>query len=205
MRAQRKGTIAGFTFIEVLVAMLIFTLAALAAVDIGRGSVRATRDTRDVTRATWLLQSVMTELETKLETQGFEKGCVPKAEGKFEEPNQDFTWKTYCHEVDLRLSETAAQVARSLKEGEDDGGDIATRENVFQKMILNNASDYLTKALREIHAEVYWTQGKDTRKVEATTHVVRFDLPLPGAGGSPIPGGGGAAPAPIPVGGGNPF
>lgn len=177
---SRRRFSKGFTFIEVLVAMLIFTLAALAAVDIGRGSVRATRDTRDVTRATWLLQGVITELETKIETQGFDKGCVEKAEGKFEEPNQEFTWKTYCYEVDLRLSETAAQVAQATKNGQEEG-DIATKENVFQKMILNTASDYMTKALREIHAEVYWKQGKDQRKVEATTHVVRYDLPLPGA------------------------
>lgn len=180
----------GFTFIEVLVAMLIFTLAALAAVDIGRGSVRATRDTRDVTRATWLLQGVLTELETKIETQGFDKGCTEKAEGKFDEPNQEFTWKTSCYEVDLRLSETAAQVAQASKNKDDDDGNGATRENVFQKMILNVASDYMTKALREIHAEVYWKQGKDTRKVEATTHVVRYDLPLPGANAPGIPAGG---------------
>ena len=196
MKVRPQGS-AGFTFIEVLVAMLIFTLAALAAVDIGRGSVRATRDTRDVTKATWLLQGLMTELETKLETQGFDKGCVEKAEGKFEEPNQDFTWKTFCQQVDLRLSETAAQVAQAAQEGDEDG-DISTRENVFQKMILNSASDYMTKALREIHAEVYWTQGKDVRKVEATTHVVRYDLPLPGGGGAPV----GAPGAPPPAGGG---
>lgn len=187
---KQRPTSSGFTFIEVLVAMLIFTLAALAAVDIGRGSVRATRDTRDVTRATWLLQGVLTELETKIETQGFDKGCSEKAEGKFDEPYQDFTWKTYCYEVDLRLSETAAQVAQAAKQAEgEDEGDTTSRENVFQKMILNTASDYMTKALREIHAEVYWKQGKDQRKVEASTHVVRYDLPLPGAGAPGVPAG----------------
>ncbi|MBM4317680.1 MAG: prepilin-type N-terminal cleavage/methylation domain-containing protein, partial [Deltaproteobacteria bacterium] len=38
----------GFTFIEVLLAITLFVIAALIAVDLTRGSVRATQDLKDV-------------------------------------------------------------------------------------------------------------------------------------------------------------
>jgi len=161
---------AGFTFIEVMIAMLIFTLAVLAATNIADGSVKATREARDISRATWLLQGVMAELETKLESQGIDKACDKKKEGKFEGDNQGYTWKTECYEIDIKLSETAS---KSAKEEENESG--ASQENIIQKMVLNLASEYITKSLREIHAEVYWTQGKNKRMVSATTHFVRYD------------------------------
>lgn len=63
-----------------------------------------------------------------------------------------------------------------------------------QKMILNLASDYISKASRELHAEVKWMQGKTPKKIDVTTHVANYTLPftlptglMPGTGG----GGGG--------------
>ena len=41
--------------------------AALAGVDIANGSVRATRDAKEITVATWLLQNALVELETRVE------------------------------------------------------------------------------------------------------------------------------------------
>lgn len=193
MRQQRRRVRAGFTFIEVLVAMLIFTLAVLAAVSIADGATRATREARDISRAAWLLQRVMTELETKVETEGFDRGCEKKKEGKFEGPDANFTWITYCNEVDMRLSESAAQTMQAMQKGDDEESNT-TKENVILKLIMDTASTYMTKALREIHAEVYWMQGKNKRKVDATTHVVRYDMPLqiPGlpGGTTPNPAGG---------------
>ncbi len=174
----------GFTFIEVMVAMLIFTMAVLAASNIADGSVKATRDARDVSRAAWLLQSTMTQLETRLESEGIEKACDKKKDGKFEGAgNEGFTWKTECYEIDLKLSQTASKMAQENADERD-----AAQENLIQKLILDLASAHITKSLREIHAEVYWFQGKTKRTATATTHFVRYDqqvvLPdLSGLGG----------------------
>jgi type II secretion system protein I len=179
----------GFTFIEVLVAMLIFVMAVLASINMTGGSVRATRDTRDITTATWLLQNVMVELETKLDTEGVDKGCDKKKDGKFDPPYDKYTWTTYCDQIDFNISQTAAKLAKDA--GKDDDSN-ENREDVMQKMILQTASDYLSKALRELHSEIRWTQGKTVRVVDATTHWARYDLPLnmPGVGGgTPAAGG----------------
>ena len=196
---NRRRSLAGFTFIEVMVAMLIFTMAVLAATTIADGSVKATRDARDVTRATMLLQGVMTQLETRLESEGIDKACDKKKEGKFEVPNEGFTWKTECYEIDLKLSQTAAKMA-----GENVDERDASQENLIQKMVLDLASAHISKSLREIHAEVYWNQGKTKRTVTATTHFVRYDqqavLPDLGGGG----GTGGAAGGTTGTGGTNP-
>lgn len=175
---------AGFTFIEVLVAMLIFVLAVLAAVSIADGSVKATREAREIAKATWLVQKVMVDLETKMETQGLDKACDKKNEGKFEAPYEAYTWTTYCGEIDLKLSQTAAQLQAAQAKGEERENE-STKEDVMLKMILDTASDYISKSMRELHAEVNWTQGKQKRHVSLTTHFVRYDqqATLPGLGG----------------------
>jgi type II secretion system protein I len=169
----------GFTFIEVLIAMAIFTMAVLAAVSITGGSVQATRDAREISIATWLLQKKMVELETKLETDGIDKACEKKDEGKFEEPYQTYTWKSFCDEVDFKISETAAKMAQS-EEGEESGD---TSENQILKLILNTASDYITQSVREVHVEVDWQSGKAKRSVDASTHFVRYDQKVALGGG----------------------
>jgi len=167
-------TRSGFTFVEVLVAMLILVLAIVSAVDMVRGSVRSTRNTKIITEATWLLQNVMTELETKLETLGFETGCEEKAEASFEEPYEDYSWTTYCSEIDFKISEAAAQLASQGAENEG----APTRENPILKQIITIANNYISEAARELHAEVSWLDGKSVRNISLTTHVVNLDLPF---------------------------
>jgi type II secretion system protein I len=183
----------GFTFIEVLVAMLIFVLAVLASISLSQGSVRATKEAKDITVASWLLQNVMAELETKLETEGFDKGCEKKKEAKFEAPYDRYSWRTSCEEIDFNLSQTAAQMAQN--KSEDSGSN--TQENLILKTILQIASQYMTKSLRELHVEIYWVAGTQKRQVDATTHVARYDQPvvIPSLGassGTPANGGGGS-------------
>ncbi len=176
----------GFTFIEVLVAMLIFVMAVVASLSVTDGSVRATREAKEISTATWLLQNIMVELETKLETEGFDKGCEKKKEARFDAPYSDFSWRTTCLEIDYNLSQTAAQVAQQ-EQSKDDNSD-PNQENMIEKMILQTASDYMGKALRELHAEVYWKQGKQIRKIDVTTHIARYDLPVtPPNGAAPTP------------------
>ncbi len=180
----------GFTFIEVLVAMLIFTLAALAAMNIVTGSVRATQDSKEIAQATWLLQNLMSEAESKLEAQGIDRACKEKEEGKFEAPYENYAWKTECYQIDFKLSESAAQLAQQMAEGEEESN--SSTENPVLKMILGVASEYLTRSTREVHAEVTWTQGKNPRMISATSHFVRYDQQpaMPALGGAAPTGGG---------------
>jgi Tfp pilus assembly protein PilV len=181
MRASaKKNQEAGFTFIEVLLAITLFVIAAIVSVDLTRGSVRATKDLKDVTTATWLLKKTITELETKVETEGFEKACDEKKEGKFESPYENFRWVTNCNEIDFKISENAAAL---MNKSDDSKTEKANQEDQILKMVLNVSSEYISKSMREIHAEVHWTQGKkNERVVDVTTHVARYDLPIPSIG-----------------------
>lgn len=178
----------GFTFIEVLVAMLIFTLAALAAINIVQGSVRATKESKEIAQATWLLQNVMAEAESKLEAQGIDRACKEKEEGKFDAPYENYKWKKECYQIDFKLSETAAQMQQQLAQGEDADAN-ATKENPMLKMILGVASEYLSRSSREVHAEVSWMNGKTPRVISVTSQFVRYDQQ------PAMPALGGAAPA----------
>jgi prepilin-type N-terminal cleavage/methylation domain-containing protein len=182
-----KKSRSGFTFIEVLVAMLIFTLAALAAVSIAQGSVKATREAKVISTATWLLQRVMTDLEDQLESQGIDKACDKKKDGKFDAPNDSFTWTTECYPIDFKLSETAAKMMAAMGKDSKDGdsSDQQSQQDAILKLVMDTASKYITDSMREIHAEVHWTEGKQKREVDVTTHFARYDktVQFPGFGG----------------------
>lgn len=179
---NRIGKNSGFTFIEVMVAMLIFVMTIVTAITIVDGSVRATRDAREITVASWLLQNVMTELEAKIETEGFEKGCEKKKEARFQAPHDNYAWTSFCNEIDFNLPQAAASLMKK-----EDSRDEVEKEDAIQKLILQLANDYIGKSMRELHAEITWMQGKTKRRVAATTHVVRMDQPLtlPSFGASP--------------------
>ena len=173
---RRHRAQAGFTFIEVLVAMLIFVTAVSVAVGIIRGAVRATRDSKEMSVAVWLAQGKMVELETKLETAGFEKGCDKLKEGKFDAPLERYRWKAECYEVDLHISETADKLQKAM--GESDENSQESKNAAIQKLIFDTVNTYMGKALREFHVEVLWEQGKTTRSVALTSHFARYDLPI---------------------------
>ncbi len=169
-----------------MVAMLIFVLAALAAVSIVRGSVRATRESKEMSVAAWLVQGAMVDLETQIEADGFDKGCEKKKEGKFKAPYEKFSWISSCEEIDFNISQAAAKVQAALEgDGKDKDDKRETQEDAIQKMILENASKYLTNSLRELHVKVLWVEGKQKKEVSLTTHFARYDQPLslPGVGG----------------------
>ena len=193
----------GFTFIEVLVAMLIFTMAALASMSIVQGSVRATRESKEIAEATWLLQNLMSNTESKLEALGIDRACKEKDSGKFNPPHEAFTWKTECYKIDFNLSESATKLAKQMsgdKDSKDDKDDEKSQQqNQMLKMVLQIASEYLTRSSREIHAEVNWVSGKTPRQVAANSHFVRYDqqVALPASLGALL--GGGAPPSTNPA------
>jgi prepilin-type N-terminal cleavage/methylation domain-containing protein len=174
----------GFTFPEVLVAMVIFVLCVVVAIDLIKGSVVVTTRSREATIANWLLQNIMTELETKIETLGFEQGCEEKAEAKFDAPYAEYRWRTYCTQIDFQLSESASRMQQAVQgeEAEDSG---STTEDLLLKQLLELASKYMGESSRELHAEVIWEQDGKERIVSATTHTVVLDKPfnLPNFGG----------------------
>lgn len=166
----------GFTFIEVMIATVIFVMAALAAMDLARGSVRAVKDAEDVTTATWLLEKTLVEIEARLESEGIEKACDKKKEGTFDEPYEKYSYVTYCTEIDFRISEEASRLMGGDGAQNPDG---PTPEDIMKKTMLDLVNKYISKASREIHVEVLWKQGKNPRSVDVTTHFARYDMPLP--------------------------
>lgn len=162
----------GFTFLEVLVAMLIFTMAAVTAASLVKGSVHATRESKEIAQATWLLQNVITDAESRLEAQGIDRACKEKTEGKFEAPNEKYRWIVQCYPIDFKLSETSARLAQQMA---GDADVDTTKEDPTLKMVLNVGSEFLTRSTRELHVQVLWADGKRQRQVAATTHFMRYD------------------------------
>lgn len=65
MRAKGARSCKGFTLLEVLVALLVFSLLASAAVSVTSQYVVSQERVRDKTLASWLASNVVTELRLK--------------------------------------------------------------------------------------------------------------------------------------------
>ncbi len=166
----------GFTFIEVLVAMAIFVIASVAAINITTGAVQATHDSKYMTIATFLAQKIMVELETQIETKGFDEGCFKEKEGKFDSPYNNYSWKTYCDEIDFYLSDTISNLLEATENKESEEPQI--NKNQIVSILIKNANDFISKAIRELHVEVFWEHKNEIRKVSLTTYVANYNEKL---------------------------
>jgi general secretion pathway protein I len=85
---------AGFTLLEVVVAMAILGLALLAIFDLNAGAVASHAYVKRITVATQLARAKMTDLEQELYDKGFELDDVVERSGDFAaEGWNGFTWK----------------------------------------------------------------------------------------------------------------
>lgn len=192
----QRGDENGFTFIEVLIAMVILVMAVIAASTIIESSVRSSKDIKEMTQATWLLEKIMTQHEIEIDSNGIDKGCTPKKEGKFSPPHEMYSWVSYCSQIDFHMSETAAKLNLAKEMGKS-ANQMGKSQDVILSMFTDMANRYFSKSMRELHVEVAWMRGKQKKTIALTTHIARFDqtIDLPNAsnvsslGGSSGPNG----------------
>src|SRR3989338_2702804 len=100
----------GFTLIEVLIAMAIFTLSFLVLIDAQNMNVKNSAYSRRLTTATLLAQKKMAEVRLKYE--GKNISDIPdKEEGEFEAPHTKYRWEETSRPFHYDLSFLADMAA----------------------------------------------------------------------------------------------
>ncbi len=157
----------GFTLIEVLVAIMILSVAMVTLTSSWSGSLFAYRKSDKVQLITSLLKSKISELEIKYAELPFDQ-ITEQEEGEYKEFS-DLKWKA---EVKLLAFPDLSQIL--VSSGQNDEMLITT----IQKM-----TEHFSKNIKEMKVTITWSAGKSNVEYSATTYLVNYQNQLPAIGG----------------------
>ncbi|MGZ3686752.1 MAG: type IV pilus modification PilV family protein [Bdellovibrionota bacterium] len=156
-----SGAEAGFTLLEVVIAMAIMLLAMSAILSLESSSIRATENAKEMNIVAMLARNEMIFWEYKVEGQQFE-GFKLEDQGVFEAPFQDYRWTMKIKE--LKFPDLTALMGKT--------GQSKEGEGQLQEMALKLFSNFLTKAIRELVVTVHWDRGGKEKTFVVSTYWV---------------------------------
>jgi general secretion pathway protein I len=156
---------AGFTLMEVMVAIGILAISLTAIFSIQASSIQAAGRLKYITVATLLAQSKMIDIEKELTEEGF-SDFAEELEGDFEEEG----WP------DMRWRATISKVIIPMPTGVP-GQDAGENTNAYASMMSGYATmitDLISNALRECIVTVEWEEGMATYSIDLATHFIEI-------------------------------
>ncbi len=193
---RRPASRAGFTLLEVIVALGILVVGLTVLIDTQATAVLMSTDMERMTTATMLAEEKMTEALLVLEQEGWTSQDIEE-EGDFSDFGdeefrgdalhldlgaelEDFHWAYTVRAIDLTLPDDVWSMASQLA----DGG--YWQEEKTENMDLSGAPDlgtlgitpdlvteYLSNYIREVRVLVWWGDNEDgTDQVELVHHVI---------------------------------
>lgn len=147
---------AGFTLLEVLVALGILAVSITAILQMfGTAMVTSSR-AESITVGTMLARQKMAEQMIKLEKDALEgkfPGTDEESDGSFDEPYDKYRWHVKVRKVEVPLPPQSEQGA--------------------QAQLMQMISKQIGDNLREIKLDVTWDELSEKQEVSVTTHVVK--------------------------------
>ena len=155
------GSRAGFTLLEVLIAIMIMAMAMGSIIGIQGGAIVATTRSKTMNIVAMLARNQMIEAELKIRGKTFEETKKEDA-GVFEEPYQDYRWKMEIKEI--KFPQMANMTNKESK-----------GVNQMQEMITKLTSSFLSKAIREMSVTVLWKNNNKEQNYTVTTYWVNLN------------------------------
>ena len=187
---------AGFTLLEVIIALGILATSLVVLVDTQATAVLSTTEADRLTLATNLAQEKMMEVQLIMEREGFGEQDIEE-DGNFEDFGaedfrgdelhlsferdalNDYRWAYTVRKIELNIPTNLGDVAGDLagtgyfgEEGSD--MDIGEAPDLGDMGISPTmVSDHLAKFIREVRVLVWWGENEDELdQVELTTHII---------------------------------
>lgn len=152
---------AGFTLLEVIIAMTIMVLAFTAILSVESGGISAAEKTHQVNIVAMLARNKMIETEYAIEGKTFDE--VKKDDGGAFEGYPDFRWTSEIKEVKFpNLNLSPAGGGEDSKAGAQPVSDLVT---LMTKLITN----FLSKSVREVDVSVYWKRPSGEQRFIVST------------------------------------
>ena len=191
---------AGFTLLEVMVAIGILSISLMVLLETQTGSVFMTGEARKISLASALADEKITEVLLTLEREGWTSQDIEE-EGHFddfgseefrgdslnldmEDELKDFHWAYTVRRVELTMPGDVMGTAGELAEGgywgeqSEEASAQASQSSGFDLSDVpgfnpEQITDYLSNYLREVRVVVWWGENEDeTDQVEITTHAI---------------------------------
>lgn len=159
LRGVAKKAQAGFTLLEIMIAITIMTVAFGAILTSQGSSIVLATKTKEVSVAGWLAHDIMIRSEHLMEGKPFGELKTEEA-GQFPEPYQKYTWKREVREPKFP---DFGQLSQG-KEGEP-----------VQEIVLNFAkmiTKYLNDSVRELTVTVSWQHAGGEQHIVVSTYLV---------------------------------
>ncbi len=218
---------AGFTLLEVMIALAILSVGLVAISNLNGGAVAMHAYSRRATEATLLLRGKMLDVEDDLQKNGFSDFSDEKHGDFSAEGAGGYGWSAEILKPDVELDPAqlltllggqgkggqqsnlagAAQTlagslmgAPGATQGMQAGGGAAMLAGPMGGMFMAEAKTFietLKKSVREIRLTVSWQDGKDRRDVSASQIVVILPESVGQTPGAPPPPGAAAAATPL--------
>lgn len=182
----------GFTLLECMVALLLLATASIILVQSQRQAIQMGEDAQRTDTASMLARDLMTDLEIRIEKEGFGELEV-KENGTFTDERfggrfEEYRWAWEVERVDLEIPNLSALMDMLGTAQEDSGlsGSVSDAASQADPAAILDAvgvdfelvSEELSKFLREARVRVCWSAGEDDEGqeaeecVELITHLV---------------------------------
>ncbi len=157
-RAKLMASSAGFTLLEVMIAMGIMMVAFASILMVESSSINTASKAKQMNTVTMLAKNLMAE--TELEIRGKKFGEVKKeGSGTFSAPFENFSWKKEIKEVSLPVS---ALIPPSESEG----------EIVQVQEMGKQVAESISKSIREVIITISYKKGSGTQDYTVSTYWV---------------------------------
>jgi type II secretion system protein I len=200
-RRSRSG--AGFTLLEVMIALAILAMTAAVLVEIVTNNVRATNHSKLTTAATFLARSKMVDLEEQTTVNGFSENNET-ANGTFKDQGYpDFRWESQIERVELPTDMAQKTQAQAQEKSQNDVGKdpFAMMTGLLGGMMSSFIEPVrigLEASVRRVTVRVIWDEvGRPDQSFEVVQYLTdpaKLDANMPGmqVGMPGAPGGAGA-------------
>lgn len=159
----QKRAQAGFTLLEILLALGILTISLLVISDFHNVGMVASRRSEELTIASMLarqqLHVVQLDLEKGMAKEEF-PGDSKTTEGTFDEPYEKYKWKAEIKKVEIPVPPAG--------EGED------AEQNNAMLGVFKMVAEKIGKSAREVKVTVTWDDLGEEQGVSAATHIVKL-------------------------------
>jgi prepilin-type N-terminal cleavage/methylation domain-containing protein len=187
MRARNQ---AGFSLLEVMVALGVLAMALVVLAQITTSNVRATYHAKMLTTATFLARAKMADMEDVILVDGFVDSDQEDA-GDFSTVNRpEFRWKTLIQKIELPPDlAQKAQDANQTSMEESSSNPLAAMAGFmggFMTTLIEPIRVGIEESVRRVSVEVFWSEpGKpeQTFKVDTfMTDPAKLDLAVAAIG-----------------------
>ncbi len=165
MLRSRGRADAGFSLLEVMIAVSIMTVAFSAIMTSQSGSLLMAVKSRDMNIGGWLAHNKMVDSEHLMEGKPFaEIDKDPKID-TFDEPYARYKWKREIKELKF------PEIFQAIGQKADGDGGVPEPVRLMSKAITN----FLNKAMREMVITVSWPRGSGEQHVVLSTYLIDYN------------------------------